>query len=545
MRFSCESCQAKYAIPDERVEGKIVRLKCQKCGAEIVVKGAPRPMEAELRTNIDVPPKMEEPAPKPIKSAPVTRIEDRPAVRLDDAAFDTGSADEDEEEGRESTRIANLKELDGMRVQAEQDRQLPKQERRPPPPAPKVRAEWLVLVSGAQQGPFTEDDVRKKLAAGEVHARSYMWKDGMGDWVRMHQLPEFSDVPAPQAAAPKPAPPREPPVQKESSDFDSLFGKAGDPPKKELAPDKPPELEKPLELDPEPSGPVQMDEELSGPDATPPQSVDDSEAAVPQARVPEEASAPPRESTRSFMMASGFNDQKRQQRIILFSALAAIIIVGVLLLLDLLGVITLMAPDPTANLPQPASQPASQAVVDTLSEDEKTRLREGLLGKRKEEPKNETPPPSVAHGKAGDKKTQAAAPEEKPGAEQKMLADIYGDSAKSAVRVEAPTFKTAEQDLPSGINAEAITKVVESNQRAVKLCLERELKHGGQLQGKLEVEFMIAPSGMVTNADIKTAKFKGTEFGGCVMSAVKAWKFPRFSGEPVPVEYPFILSSGM
>jgi hypothetical protein len=95
------------------------------------------------------------------------------------------------------------------------------------------------------------------------------------------------------------------------------------------------------------------------------------------------------------------------------------------------------------------------------------------------------------------------------------------------------------------MNAETITKVVENNQRAVKLCLERELKHGGTLSGKLEVEFSIAPSGLVTNAGIKTAKFKGTEFGDCVVGAVKAWKFPRFSGDPVPVEYPFILSSGM
>ena len=91
----------------------------------------------------------------------------------------------------------------------------------------------------------------------------------------------------------------------------------------------------------------------------------------------------------------------------------------------------------------------------------------------------------------------------------------------------------------------AAQRVVETNQRAVKFCLERELKRGSQPQGRLEVEFTIAPTGLVSNAEIKTAKFTGTEFGDCVTQAVKTWKFPRFSGAPVPVEYPFILSSGM
>src|SRR4051812_5023988 len=37
MKITCQSCQAKYTIADEKVVGKTVKIKCKKCGAAIVV----------------------------------------------------------------------------------------------------------------------------------------------------------------------------------------------------------------------------------------------------------------------------------------------------------------------------------------------------------------------------------------------------------------------------------------------------------------------------------------------------------------------------
>ncbi len=39
MKISCQSCPAKYTIADEKVLGKIVKIRCKKCGATIVVNG--------------------------------------------------------------------------------------------------------------------------------------------------------------------------------------------------------------------------------------------------------------------------------------------------------------------------------------------------------------------------------------------------------------------------------------------------------------------------------------------------------------------------
>jgi predicted Zn finger-like uncharacterized protein len=40
MKVTCQSCQAKYTIADEKVRGKVAKIRCKKCGTTIVVNGA-------------------------------------------------------------------------------------------------------------------------------------------------------------------------------------------------------------------------------------------------------------------------------------------------------------------------------------------------------------------------------------------------------------------------------------------------------------------------------------------------------------------------
>src|SRR6187402_533198 len=39
MNVTCTGCPAKYAVPDEKVRGKKVRITCKHCGTHIVVDG--------------------------------------------------------------------------------------------------------------------------------------------------------------------------------------------------------------------------------------------------------------------------------------------------------------------------------------------------------------------------------------------------------------------------------------------------------------------------------------------------------------------------
>src|SRR3954453_20395055 len=39
MKIVCGSCQAKYSIADEKVAGKVFKIRCKKCSEVIVVRG--------------------------------------------------------------------------------------------------------------------------------------------------------------------------------------------------------------------------------------------------------------------------------------------------------------------------------------------------------------------------------------------------------------------------------------------------------------------------------------------------------------------------
>src|ERR1700759_5494720 len=39
MKIVCGSCQAKYSIADEKVAGKVFKIRCKRCGEVIVVRG--------------------------------------------------------------------------------------------------------------------------------------------------------------------------------------------------------------------------------------------------------------------------------------------------------------------------------------------------------------------------------------------------------------------------------------------------------------------------------------------------------------------------
>ena len=40
MKVTCQSCQAKYTIADEKVRGKVAKIRCKKCGTTIIVNGS-------------------------------------------------------------------------------------------------------------------------------------------------------------------------------------------------------------------------------------------------------------------------------------------------------------------------------------------------------------------------------------------------------------------------------------------------------------------------------------------------------------------------
>jgi hypothetical protein len=54
-----------------------------------------------------------------------------------------------------------------------------------------------LFVRGQQLGPFPPEEIRNRLARGELQLNDLAWTDGLADWVPLSSLPGFSPIPAP------------------------------------------------------------------------------------------------------------------------------------------------------------------------------------------------------------------------------------------------------------------------------------------------------------------------------------------------------------
>ena len=140
MKFVCDRCQTKYSIADDKVRGKVLKVRCKTCQNVITVRepGA-RPSVGSL--------------------APV-----RPAQKPSTGPIPT--LGETHDELSERTAIAAVPAA----FMAELAQQQPRRATPPPPPPLGDGIEWFLALEGAQQGPFT----RKVLpsASGEPAKRS-------------------------------------------------------------------------------------------------------------------------------------------------------------------------------------------------------------------------------------------------------------------------------------------------------------------------------------------------------------------------------------
>ncbi len=162
MKFSCERCQTRYSIGDEKVRGKVLKIRCKTCGNIVVVR------------------------------------EQMATALVENAAAAAVGAGQLASTGTNSVSAADVAE-------AAADA---------PPPAPQAGGiDWFIAIKGKQHGPANADDVARLYREGQISERSYLWHEKLPAWTRLKELPEFAALvaegPAPARRPPSPPPPPE------------------------------------------------------------------------------------------------------------------------------------------------------------------------------------------------------------------------------------------------------------------------------------------------------------------------------------------------
>lgn len=143
MKITCQSCGAKYAIADEKVRGRTVKIRCRKCNTPIVVQGG------------------DSPAPEPESQGAVSSM-------APDQQYVSQSPGQDGD------------------------------------------THWMVAMDdGSQQG-GTVNLIRELFQSGQIHENTYVWCDGMADWLPLSSVSELWSAVQQGQASTSVQPPQDP-----------------------------------------------------------------------------------------------------------------------------------------------------------------------------------------------------------------------------------------------------------------------------------------------------------------------------------------------
>lgn len=563
MKFLCGSCKTKYQISEEKVRGKVLTIRCQKCGSKVRVR---EPAKALTTGEAFLAEVIEEAATSAGSTVKHRAVAANAGSRV--PTSDLGVADFDDQE-EAPTRIAV-----GVATPA------------PAPPDPNTSVEWFTATDGKQQGPFTYAELLRRIGAREVGPSHYVWNQSMGPWTRVRELPELAKLVPPEPAKKKSTSPPPLPAPRPTSEERAL-GEVVD-----LA-ERRAELERTKKVDlhstprlkslidtPQVASqtPASLEEDTVQERATPKPKIKSSpKAEKTPVSAPLEAIAlhtttpvaggsaanldlaadlfaglprmqteeqPLRESTRFFIAAAGVHREKSRNMLGLVLSLVGVVAFGAFITAWASGFVTIPLP---ANVNPFKSTPAQEPVAaiddDTDPEDEaKARALGGKSGKKRRARPAAGQPVSerTADGSDGPR-----------GGDVSSATIKFDPTGGSKLVGDVPEAKLPESDLTDMVapdkkelSHDALHQVVRQKSASVRDCYEGALRSGSGLSGKMTFELTVKPSGDVAQVKLLGKDQRGV--GSCISERIKSWKFPAFEGsEHAVIEANFVLTNSM
>ena len=180
MKFSCEQCQTKYNLPDERVRGKVLKIRCKKCGCQITVsQGGVRTAKGE------------------VESEDATMVGSRASIAALSAGRGGpggggGGGGLSDDDGGDSTMIGGVSDFfDKIGAAA---------------PQPQQPDEWHLSLDGTVVDPMPLAELAQRIMSEQATPGRdiFVWREGQAEWLPPESLPEV--LAAVEKARKNPAP---------------------------------------------------------------------------------------------------------------------------------------------------------------------------------------------------------------------------------------------------------------------------------------------------------------------------------------------------
>jgi predicted Zn finger-like uncharacterized protein len=552
MKFVCDRCQTKYSIPDERVRGKVLKVKCKTCANLITVREARSPSVAGM-ASLSAGGSAAAAAARPRSGVhpPIDAVENEERTQLAQApVFPDAEGFPDLGAFAPAPPVAKRRPTGALAPAAAAD----------------DHVQWYMALDGNRTGPFTRQKLVDRLMPLAKHADVHIWNERLGSWKPPGDVPEVASEitrrrapppPPPLPGAPRrPTPPPIPPL-----------ANLGQPARKPTGPHAPPspighgppggasKLPPPGGVHPalaargahetggDPSSlletPAPQPHQMPHPKTN---GVGGSKGHAPPRPVNSDVmqmlnmpgasqsipGAPPKLISVASTIAMGGGTVEPRPR-----SKSAIYILG---LLAVVGVVVVLV---TVSTRKPKAVALPPPVVTTVVPE---KVVEPPPPPRPEPVIEQTqPPPSPLHGKPikgrplkaprGGGPTPKSGPGPNPG-----NSDVNRFQDTHEMKV-APTGPSVRPPPAQG----DIMKVISNNRANIKVCYQRALTRDNSLtHGKLAVNLSIGVSGKVKRVTLDGPSQFKILLEPCIKEVVSRWVFPQAS-EEYGTEFPLVF----
>ncbi|MGC8927576.1 MAG: AgmX/PglI C-terminal domain-containing protein [Myxococcota bacterium] len=569
MKFSCNSCNTKYNLPDEKFAGKVITLTCKRCGAKIVVR--PERQQTSSKT-------ITEPERKLVQDSLEKRKTEPSLLKMPQVDRPSPYIKSPKLEGESLKKEQSIKESQPSRKRGEpakrsiQQEEMKKNQEKGVEKGEETSAEktevesegWYFSRGGQQKGPFTDDEIKELVENNVITPKTFVWKDGMMDWMKAGTCAEFKHFFDKETESEK----------KEKNAIESLgldeldkkFGEKEEEPQKKSADDRMDEAkDKNIEEDffsKEVEQPVKksIEEETDW-------------TKIPST---DEASEAPRENTRIVIMKAGLSESAKRKRV-LIRIMMAIVLLGVFIFVFIrnLGPILSAVGVQIKSGIDLEMEDMDKDTLSKMTPEERERYKKALLGIKETKKLTKEQKRSIAMAITQKKETDLASILENAKVEGGNIiyenlgrdrlgaaggqgvnldlnsklqnlginAKIEGVDLSSKVKREDLDLSSKMPDKVDKLSEDIIMAVINKNRGSVKYCYERHLKASSSLEGKAIFRIYIQNSGSVSRVDSLSKQISGSLFEECIIKEIKKWVFPKFSGDPIAFEVPFVLTS--
>ena len=561
MKFVCDRCQTKYSIADERVRGKVLKVKCKSCANVITVREARAHSSAGLPTLSAGSSGHSRGGAQAALSVPMeTPVVDSERTQLAMSPF-----------GPETEGFPDLL----MPAAPSAPVRRPTGSLAAVGPADDL-VQWYMALDGNRTGPFTRSKLVEKLAPLAKSADVHIWNDKLDGWKPPTAVPEIA-AEISRRRAPAPPPPPLPPRRPTPPPMPPLGGLGGpphgQPARKPTGPHAPPsplahasvppgsKLPPPGGVHPALAargdhGAADASSLLETPAPQPHQLPHAPKTNGANGHAPPKAAnsdvmqmlnmpggtqtapgAPPR--LMSVTDATGWAASAEAKG----RGKSTALILGLLVVVGLIVVVAAISlkkpPRPVAALKPPVTEPP---------------VAEKVVAPEPPPPPAPEPPPPAPEpqvkgkgklrgkqkGVANNAKTNAAPPAAGTGTTTPAQPALTGDAARFADNHKMNITGGGVASRPPPAQGD-IMKVIGNNRAGIKVCYQRALTRDNSLtHGKLSVKLSIGISGRVKHVDLDgPAQFR-ILLEPCIKEVVSRWVFPQAS-EEYGTEFPLVF----